>query len=104
MVIGENMTTQNYLMVPEATNIVENICLWDGDPNTWNPPANTLMLVQATTPAFVWVLNESKTDYELVEQLGSAEIGFTWNGTAFTTDQPKPEVPVQPVASGIQEL
>jgi hypothetical protein len=46
---------QNYLMVNTSTNIVENIFVWNGDTNTWQPPANTLMLVQATTPAMVWL-------------------------------------------------
>ena len=87
------MTIKNYLMINTATNIVENVCVWDGDVKTWQPPANTLMLVQATTPALVWGFNADKTDYVLVEQIGAGGIGFTWNGTVCTTNQPKPELP-----------
>lgn len=90
------MTTQNYLMINQSTNIVENICVWDGDTHTWQPPANTLMLIQTTTPALIWepVIVEKKiTDYVLVEQIGAGDIGFTWNGTVLTTNEPKPPVP-----------
>ena len=87
------MTTQNYLMIPTATNVVDNICLWDGDTNTWQPPADTLMLIQATTPAMIWqtvIVDGKITDYVLEEQIGAGNIGFTWNGTVLTTNQPKP--------------
>ena len=82
-------------MIPTATNVVENICYWDGNVNTWQPPANTLMLVQATTPAMVWVWNNNITppDFVLTEVLGQGQIGFTWNGTVVTTNQPKPVIP-----------
>lgn len=80
-------------MINESTNIVDNVCVWDGNPNTWQPPANYLMLVQDITPAIVWVLNEAKTDYELKQVMGAGSIGFTWDGTVCTTNQPKPEIP-----------
>jgi len=86
------MTTQNYLMV-NSTNVVENICLWDGDTNTWQPPADTLMLVQVTTPALVWVLNTD--NYVLEQVMGAGQIGFTWDGTVLTTNQPKPPAPIK---------
>ena len=99
------MTIQNYLMINESTNVVDNICLWDGNTNTWQPPTDTLMLVQATTPAIVWVLNADKTDFILGEQLGVGQIGFTWDGTVLTTNQAKPPAPQQqPVTSGTQSL
>jgi hypothetical protein len=104
MVIGENMTIQNYLMINESTNVVDNICEWDGNLDTWQPPANTLMLVQTTTPAMVWVLNQDQTDYVLTEMIGQGQIGFTWNGTVCTTNQPKPAIPVQPTTQGTQTL
>ena len=91
------MTTQNYLMIPNATNVVENVCVWDGDVNTWQPPADTLMLTQAETPAIVWqavVVDKKTTDWVLVEQMGIGDVGFTWDGTVLTTNQPKPEIPV----------
>jgi len=83
-------------MIPNSTNVVENICLWDGNTNTWQPPANTTMLVQSTTPAMIWqpvVVDGVTTDYILVESIGSGGIGFTWNGTVVTTNQPKPAIP-----------
>lgn len=88
------MTTENYLMINPA-NVVENVCLWDGDVNTWTPPAGYTMEVQATTPAMVWypvVTDGLITDYSLVEELGIGNIGFTWDGTKVTTPDPKPAI------------
>jgi hypothetical protein len=84
------MTTENYLMIDETTNIVDNICIWDGDTTTWQPPENTLMLIQSTTPAMVWESNADQTDYVLVEVIGAGQIGFTWDGSILTTNEPKP--------------
>jgi hypothetical protein len=53
-----------------------------------------MMLPQDTTVAMAWGFNTDKTDYVLIEQVGSANIGFTWNGTVCITNQPKPEVVV----------
>jgi len=92
------MTTQNYLMI--EANVVTNVCVWDGDTSTWTPPADVTMLVQATTPAMVWELNADKTAYVLAEQLGAGSIGFTWNGTVLTTNEPQPTIPVQPKTTG----
>jgi hypothetical protein len=88
-----NMTVQNYLMVNESTNVVDNICLWDGNPDTWQPPAGYLMLVQATTMALVWIWDAAITDWVLAQQVGQAQIGFTWNGMECITNAPKPPVP-----------
>ena len=87
------MNTQNYLMI-DTQNIVENVVIWDGGSH-WIPPAGYTMLVQSTTPAMVWKLNTSVTPnvYELVEVIGLGSIGFTWNGTVLTTNEPQPEVP-----------
>lgn len=93
-----------YLMINESTNVVDNTCLWDGNPDTWQPPANTLMLIQDTTPALVWELTEDKKDWVLVEEIGVGQIGFTWNPTTqvLTTNEPKPPTPKdQPVATGV---
>lgn len=95
---------QNYLMINESTNIVENVCVWDGNSNTWTPPSGYLMLVQATTPAVIWEVNEDNTDYVLTEEMGQGQIGFTWDGTKCVTNEPKPPAPVQPVTSGTQEV
>ena len=82
------MTIQNYLII--QNNVVTNIVLWDGDTNIWQPPADSIALVQATTPTMVWVSNEEHTVFTLTEQIGGSQIGFTWDGTVLTTNQPKP--------------
>jgi hypothetical protein len=92
------MTTQNYLVV--ENNIADNLVIWDGDTNIWQPPAGATMLVQATTPAMVWELSSDKTNYVLVEVVGAGDIGFTWNGSVLTTSQPQPAPVIQPTTSG----
>lgn len=83
-------------------NVVTNICLWNGDVNTWNPPLDATMLVQATTPTKIWDLVDN--EYVLVDSIGNADIGFTYDGTYCITNQPKPENPTpaidQPESSG----
>jgi len=84
------MTTQNYFVV--ENNVVTNVVVWDGDVNTWQPPADATMLVGATTPAMVWELNNLlPPTYELTEVIGAGAIGFTWNGTVLTTNDPQPQ-------------
>jgi hypothetical protein len=100
------MTTQNYLMINESTNTVENIILWNGNTQTWTPPTGYLMRVQATTTAMIWnaVENAGIITYELIPVVGAGDIGYTWNGTVLTTNVPKPidVVPSnqQPVSTG----
>ena len=99
------MTTQNYLMIQE--NVVTNVVVWDGNTQTWQPPADATMLVQATTPTKVWGLVGS--EYVLVDSVGDADIDFTWNGSVVTTNRPKPELNQQatenqPSSSGTQTL
>lgn len=71
-------------------NVVTNVCVWDGDSDTWTPPADATMLIQATTPAMVWQLNADKTDWVLTKVIGSGAIGFSWDGSVVTTNQLKP--------------
>jgi hypothetical protein len=61
------------------------------------------MLVLETTPAMVWQPKkvDGVTTYYLVEQIGAGSIGFTWDGTILTTNEPKPTV-IQPVTTGTQ--
>lgn len=83
-------------MINQTSNIVENIVYWDGDVNTWQPPQGYLMLIQADIIAQVWesMITDGKiTDWVLVNQLGSGQIGFIWNGSVVTTNQPKPPIP-----------
>ena len=91
-------------MINNSTNVVDNVCLWDGNPDTWQPPQNYTMLVQATTPAMVWEPNADNTDYVLTEQIGQGQIGFTWDESVLTTNEPKPEIPAQPITTGMQTL
>ena len=95
---------QNYLMINESTNVVDNVCVWDGNPNTWQPPSGYLLLVQATTMALVWVWDSAITDWVLSQQLGEAQIGFIWNGTECVTNQQKPPPRSQPSTEGAQTL
>jgi hypothetical protein len=85
-----NMPTQNYLMINGSTNVVDNVCIWDGNPDTWHPPAEYLLLVQADTLALVWIWDEAIPDWVLAQQMGQGQIGFTWNGTECVTNEPKP--------------
>ena len=100
-----NMTAQPYCTVDTATNICDNVVMWDGNPDTWTPPPSHLMLVQATTLAQVWELNLEKTEYVLQVQMGAGQINFTWDGTYLTTNEPKPAIPLPPpVPNGAQTL
>jgi len=93
------MTVQVYLQV--ENNVVNNSVMWDGDTNTWQPPADATMLVQSTTPAMIWELNADKTSYVLTEVIGVGQIGFTWNGSVLTTNEPQPANPKpQPTTTG----
>jgi len=88
------MTNQNYLII--ESNVVTNIVVWDGNTNTWQPPSNSIQLTQDNTPAIVWELDKTVTPYayKLVEQIGVGAIGFTWDGTVLTTNEPQPIVPI----------
>ena len=94
------MTTQNYLQI--ENNVVTNLVVWDGDINTWQPPADATMLIQANTMSIVWVANYNTDPYswELGQVVGAGQIGFVWDGSAVTTDQPMPPKPpkVQPAS------
>lgn len=99
---------QNYLLIDTSTNVCDNVCVWDGNPDTWTPPASHICLLQATTPATVWVWDVEAKDWVLGEELGAGAIGFIWNGTALVTNEPKPPIPVPgpdgPTVAGAQTL
>ena len=89
------MTTKTYLVI--ENNVVTNCIIWDGNLDTWTPPADVTMLVQADTQALVWqsvVVDGKITDYVLAEQLGAGTIGFTWDTTTqvLTTNELKPVI------------
>jgi hypothetical protein len=83
------MTTQNYLII--EANFVTNVVSWDGNTQTWQPPQGSLTLIQATTPTKIWGLNTEETEYFLVDSIGDASPGFTWDGSVATTGEPQPE-------------
>jgi hypothetical protein len=84
------MTIQNYLLVNQSTNIVDNSIDWDGNLDTWQPPNNYLLLIQSATPALVWGVVDGDEEIVLIEKIGAGGIGFTWNGSVLTTNQPQP--------------
>jgi hypothetical protein len=86
------MTNNDYYVV--ENNIVTNLVVWDGNANVWSPPENSIMLVRENTLTKIWVINQARTDFDLEESAGDADIGFTWDGTFLTTNKPKPELPV----------
>lgn len=87
------MTVQAYLQI--ENNIVTNVVMWDGDTSQWQPPTDATMLIQANISALIWeeVIVDKKIEYALTEVLGAGEIGFTWNGSVLTTNQPQPKNP-----------
>lgn len=97
------MATQNYYMVNEQTNVCGNVVLWDGNPDTWTPPPNYLMLAENTTPVKNWFWNSVEKIWELLVE-GSGSIGYTWDGTYLVTNEPEPPPIVDPVVTGAQTL
>jgi len=96
------MTTQAYLII--ENNVVTNNIMWDGG-SDWIPPAGSIQLVQATTPAMVWQYTSNPTPaYVLTEVVGAGQIGFTWNGTVLTTNEPQPIIQAQPATTGTQTI
>jgi len=100
------MTIQNYFLI-DANNVVDNLFVWDGDTQTWTPPASHTYVVQATTPSKDWGWDKVLKDWVLVEIVGHGDIGFTWDETVLTTSAPKPPplpVPEPPTVEGAQTL
>jgi len=102
--MSQEFVEQNYLII--ESNVVTNVCIWNGDTSQWTPPQGSIALPQASTPALLWEPNLDNTDWVLTEKLGVGSIGFTWDGTTLTTNQQKPSVPPtntkQPVSTGTQ--
>lgn len=94
------MTAQNYLII--QNNVVTNTVMWDGNTQSWTPPSDAVALVCSTTPTKLWGVVD--TEVVLVDSVGDADIGFTYDGTYCITNQPKPEAPTpapnQPESSG----
>jgi hypothetical protein len=98
------MTVENYLMINKQTNLVDNLVMWDGNVNSWNPPSEYLMLPVATTMAYDWFWSDVLQDWELQENMGGANIGDTWNGSACITSATKESNTPYPTTTGIQDL
>lgn len=100
----EAFVDQNYLII--EANVVTNIVFWDGDTTKWTAPQGSILLVQSTTPALVWQYNPTSKVFELIEITGAGNIGFTWDGSVLTTNEPQPAPPVlpqdQPSTTGTQ--
>lgn len=98
----QEFITQNYLIIEQ--NIVTNLVVWNGDTTQWTPPQGSIALVQATTPAKVWQWDSATKTFSLIEQMGAGDIGFTWDGSVLTTNQPEPQPPKpasdQPATTG----
>lgn len=87
------MEQKNYLIINTETGVCENIIVWDGDESVWMPPQGYKAIPQESSVAKVWITDDSQNpSVFLAEVLGAAKIGFTWDGSVLTTDQPKPVV------------
>lgn len=96
------MTTQNYFVIENG--VITNSCVWDGNVESWTPPQGSVLIVNQEMPIKTWLLNDSKTEYVLTETIGFADIGFSYDGSIATTNQPKPELEIQPVVNGATTL
>lgn len=81
-----------YLIVNDSDKVVENIVMWNGNPDSWTPPANTVQLIQSETIAKIWDIDGDQ--WVLVDQLGGGQIGFFWDSPYVITNEPMPEPPV----------
>ena len=92
----QEFVNQDYLII--QSNVVTNLVVWNGNTTQWTPPQGSIALVQATTPAMIWeatVVDGVIIAWNLVEKIGAGAIGFTWDGTVLTTNEPKPAIPTQ---------
>ena len=97
----QEFITQNYLIV--TNNVVTNLVLWDGDTTKWSPPQGSIALIESTTIAKIWqpiIVDKKITSWNLTETVGAGGIGFTWDGSVLTTNEPEPPIPVQPPTTG----
>ena len=64
------MESQEYFLIENG--IVTNSVMWDGNPETWMPPAGATMLISATTPAMLWELTTPQ-GYQIVQAMGAGK-------------------------------
>ncbi len=86
------MTVQNYLLINTSVDpaICENICVWDGNKETWNPGENYIALPQDSTIALDWSWNTNTNTWIMTDAVGQGQIGYTWNGEKLVTNFPYP--------------
>lgn len=89
------MTVQNYLLINTSITpeTCDNLILWDGNTNTWSPPESHIALAQAATPSKDWEWDSTSNTWILSESTGGGQIGYTWDGTILTTNEPQPQTP-----------
>lgn len=86
------MTTQSYLVINTSVDpaVCENITVWDGNTETWNPGENYVAVPVESTVALLWSYQESSNSYVLVESVGAGRVGYTWDGSKLITNKPQP--------------
>ena len=82
---------ENYLII--ENNVVTNIVVWDGISEDWTPPQGATVIPLQSVPALVWIPDMEIKDFVLIEIMGAGSIGFTWDGSVLTTNEPKPVYP-----------
>lgn len=86
------MTIQNYLLINTSIDpaICENICVWDGNVETWNPGENYIALPLANTISMEWSWDYSTNTWIMIDSPGQGKIGYIWNGEKLVTNLPSP--------------
>jgi hypothetical protein len=82
-----------YALVNKETNTVDNIILWDGNINIWQPPETHQAVFAEDKLTLLWVWNSDLNDYEQKEFVDSLDLGLKWDGTKFV-EVKKPETPI----------
>jgi hypothetical protein len=91
------MTIQSYLVINTSLSpaVCENICVWDGNTETWNPGENYTAMPLESTTALVWEYEKSSKSFVLVERIGGGRVGYTWDGTKLITNATMPtQIPI----------
>lgn len=83
---------QNYCVInqQQIPNVCENIVLWDGDTSKWNPGEHCIVVPKNSTPTMEWEYVESSNTFVMSEHVGTAGVGYTWDGTHLITNAPQP--------------
>lgn len=90
------MSIQSYVLI--NTDIIPNVCdnliMWDGDTNIWNPPQDHIALLQISTPSKNWDWDTNTNAWILTDTIGQGGIGYTWDGTSLITNEAQPSDPL----------